>query len=156
MDHILFSNRSQIHSSLKHYEKALRDADMACRLKPHWSKVWHNNLRLLFIWHNKQTHDKQPTHDINGNVDSNLSSLCSQGHVRKAQSLVTLGRTEEALREYLVCLSIEPDCRLAKTEAHKVNIMFIQLVLGSQTCMCTFNIFFHPTDLCCLLQTEVT
>uniref|UniRef100_A0A4W6FUG1 LON peptidase N-terminal domain and ring finger 3 n=1 Tax=Lates calcarifer TaxID=8187 RepID=A0A4W6FUG1_LATCA len=82
MDHILFSNRSQIHSSLKHYENALRDAEMACRLKPHWSK----------------------------------------GHVRKAQALVSLGRTEEALREYLVCLSIEPDCRLAKTEAHRVNL----------------------------------
>ncbi|KAK2849506.1 hypothetical protein Q5P01_009340 [Channa striata] len=80
MDHILFSNRSQIHSSLKHYEKALRDAEMACRLMPHWSK----------------------------------------GHVRKAQALVSLGRTEEALREYLVCLSIEPDCKLAKTEAHKL------------------------------------
>lgn len=80
MDHILFSNRSQIHSSLRHYEKALRDAEMACRIMPHWSK----------------------------------------GHVRKAQALVSLGRTEEALREYLVCLSIEPDCRLAKTEAHKL------------------------------------
>lgn len=33
---------------------------------------------------------------------------------------MSLGRTEEALREYLVCLSIEPDCRLAKTEAHKL------------------------------------
>ncbi|TKS72715.1 RING finger protein 3 [Collichthys lucidus] len=80
LDHILFSNRSQIHSSLKHYEKALRDAEMACRLMPHWSK----------------------------------------GHVRKAQALVSLGRTEEALREYLVSLSIEPDYRLAKTEAHKL------------------------------------
>ncbi|XP_047440806.1 LON peptidase N-terminal domain and RING finger protein 3-like [Mugil cephalus] len=80
MDHILFSNRSQIHSSLKQYEKALRDAEVACRLMPHWSK----------------------------------------GHFRKAQALVSLGRTEEALREYLVCLSIEPDCRLAQTEAHKL------------------------------------
>ncbi|XP_075999515.1 LON peptidase N-terminal domain and RING finger protein 3-like isoform X2 [Genypterus blacodes] len=79
MDHILFSNRSQIHSTLRQYEKALRDAEAACRLMPHWSK----------------------------------------GHVRKAQALVSLGRTEEALREYLVCLSIEPDCRPAKTEAHK-------------------------------------
>uniref|UniRef100_A0A8D3C519 LON peptidase N-terminal domain and RING finger protein 3 n=1 Tax=Scophthalmus maximus TaxID=52904 RepID=A0A8D3C519_SCOMX len=34
MDHILFSNRSQIHSSLKHYKKALRDAEVTCRLKP--------------------------------------------------------------------------------------------------------------------------
>ncbi|XP_029917362.1 LON peptidase N-terminal domain and RING finger protein 3-like isoform X2 [Myripristis murdjan] len=38
-DHILFSNRSQIHSSLKHYQKALRDAETACRLMPHWSKL---------------------------------------------------------------------------------------------------------------------
>lgn len=44
-----------------------------------------------------------------------------QGHFRKAQALVSLGRMEEALREYLVCLSIEPDCKLAKTEAYKVN-----------------------------------
>ncbi|XP_060905125.1 LON peptidase N-terminal domain and RING finger protein 3-like [Labrus mixtus] len=80
LDHILFSNRSQIHSSLKHYEKALRDAEMACRLMPHWSK----------------------------------------GHVRKAQALMSLGRTEEALREYLLCLSLEPECRLAKNEAHKL------------------------------------
>uniref|UniRef100_A0A3P8TCP3 LON peptidase N-terminal domain and ring finger 3 n=1 Tax=Amphiprion percula TaxID=161767 RepID=A0A3P8TCP3_AMPPE len=80
LDHILFSNRSQIHSSLKHYENALRDAEMSCRLMPHWSK----------------------------------------GHVRKAQALVSLGRTEEALREYLLCLSMEPDCRVAKTEAPKL------------------------------------
>ncbi|CAN9514694.1 unnamed protein product [Ophioblennius macclurei] len=80
MDHILFSNRSQIHCSLKQYEKALRDAEVACRLMPLWSK----------------------------------------GHIRKAQALVSLGRTEEALGEYLLCLSMEPDCRLAKTEAHKL------------------------------------
>ncbi|XP_034454839.1 LON peptidase N-terminal domain and RING finger protein 3-like [Hippoglossus hippoglossus] len=80
MDHILFSNRSQINSSLNHYETALRDAETACRLKPRWSK----------------------------------------GHVRKAQALASLGRVEEALREYLECLSIEPDCRLAKIEAHKL------------------------------------
>ncbi|XP_013882054.1 LON peptidase N-terminal domain and RING finger protein 3 [Austrofundulus limnaeus] len=79
-DHILFSNRSQIQSSLKHHEKALMDAETACRLMPLWSK----------------------------------------GHVRKAQALVSFGRTEEALREYLICLSVEPDCRLAKTEAHKL------------------------------------
>lgn len=52
---------------------------------------------------------------------NHISSFCPQGHVRKAQALVSLGRTEEALREYLMCLSIEPDCRLAKTEINKVN-----------------------------------
>ncbi|KAM9376700.1 LON peptidase N-terminal domain and RING finger protein 3-like [Pholidichthys leucotaenia] len=80
MDHILFSNRSQIHSTLKQHKKALRDAEVACRLMPHWSK----------------------------------------GHVCKAQALVSLGRKEDALREYLVCLSIEPDCRLANMEVHKL------------------------------------
>lgn len=34
---------------------------------------------------------------------------------------MSLCRTEEALREYLTCLSIEPDCKLARTEAQKVN-----------------------------------
>ncbi|XP_015238871.1 PREDICTED: LON peptidase N-terminal domain and RING finger protein 3 [Cyprinodon variegatus] len=84
-DHILFSGRSQIHSSLKHHDRALRDAEMACRLMPFWSK----------------------------------------GHVRKAQALVSLGRTEDALREYLICLSIEPDCRLAKAEAHRLLSDFL-------------------------------
>uniref|UniRef100_A0A672FCF2 LON peptidase N-terminal domain and ring finger 3 n=1 Tax=Salarias fasciatus TaxID=181472 RepID=A0A672FCF2_SALFA len=81
MDHILFSNRSQIHCSLRQYDKALRDAEASCCLMPLWSK----------------------------------------GHVRRAQALASLGRTEEALREYLLCLSMEPDCRLARAEAHKVN-----------------------------------
>ncbi|XP_047210593.1 LON peptidase N-terminal domain and RING finger protein 3-like [Girardinichthys multiradiatus] len=84
-DHILFSNRSQIHSSLKQHDRALRDAEMACRLMPFWSEC----------------------------------------HVRKAQASVSLGRTENALREYLICLSIEPDCRLAKTEAHKLLSDFL-------------------------------
>ncbi|XP_029967617.1 LON peptidase N-terminal domain and RING finger protein 3-like [Salarias fasciatus] len=80
MDHILFSNRSQIHCSLRQYDKALRDAEASCCLMPLWSK----------------------------------------GHVRRAQALASLGRTEEALREYLLCLSMEPDCRLARAEAHKL------------------------------------
>ncbi|KAJ3588517.1 hypothetical protein NHX12_012109 [Muraenolepis orangiensis] len=79
-DHLLFSNRSQIHSSMRCYNMALRDADMACTLMPHWSK----------------------------------------GHIRKAQALVSLGRSEDALKEYLVCLSLQPDCKLAKSEAQKL------------------------------------
>ncbi|XP_054890185.1 LON peptidase N-terminal domain and RING finger protein 3-like [Poeciliopsis prolifica] len=88
-DHILFSNRSQIHSSLKHHDWALRDAETACRLMPFWSK----------------------------------------GHVRKAQALVSLGRTDDALKEYLICLSLEPDCRLAKAEAHKLLSDFLAPVV---------------------------
>lgn len=80
LDHILFSNRSQIHSGLRHWNQALSDAETCCTLMPTWSK----------------------------------------GHIRKAQALQSLGRSEEALREYLLCLSIEPDCSLARTEAHKL------------------------------------
>ncbi|XP_067104155.1 LON peptidase N-terminal domain and RING finger protein 3-like isoform X1 [Osmerus mordax] len=79
-DHVLFSNRSQINYSLKNYEDALRDAELACKLMPLWSK----------------------------------------GHIKRAQALVTLGKTEEALREYLVCISLESDCKVARTEAQKI------------------------------------
>ncbi|XP_065266535.1 LON peptidase N-terminal domain and RING finger protein 3 [Emys orbicularis] len=37
-DHLLYSNRSQINSTLKSYEDALHDAETACRLQPYWSK----------------------------------------------------------------------------------------------------------------------
>uniref|UniRef100_A0A672ZYT4 LON peptidase N-terminal domain and ring finger 3 n=1 Tax=Sphaeramia orbicularis TaxID=375764 RepID=A0A672ZYT4_9TELE len=115
MDHILFSNRSQIHSSLRHYDKALRDAEMACRLMPHWPK----------------------------------------GHVRKAQALVSLGRTEEALREYLVCLSLEPDCRLAKMEAYKVKVTKVNSVVGDildpadVECSLCMRLFYEPVTTPC-------
>lgn len=112
-DHILFSNRSQIHSSLKHHDRALRDAETACRLTPLWSKV----------------RSTSPAYNASFSSWSgwNLIGCLSpwrQGHVRKAQALASVGRTEDALREYLICLSIEPDCRLAKAEAHKVGFAF--------------------------------
>ncbi|XP_014068208.1 LON peptidase N-terminal domain and RING finger protein 3 [Salmo salar] len=79
-DHVLYSNRSQINSSLKNYQDALHDAEMACKLMPLWS----------------------------------------MGHIRKAQALVTLGKCEEALREYLVVIALDPESKLAKTEAQKI------------------------------------
>ncbi|XP_010897787.1 LON peptidase N-terminal domain and RING finger protein 3 [Esox lucius] len=79
-DHVLYSNRSQINSSLNNYEAALNDAEMACNLMPLWSK----------------------------------------GHIRKAQSLVTLGKCEEALREYLIVITLDPESKLSRTEAQKI------------------------------------
>ncbi|KAL4631554.1 LON peptidase N-terminal domain and RING finger protein 3 [Arapaima gigas] len=79
-DHVLFSNRSLINSSLKKWDEALSDAEMACELQPHWFK----------------------------------------GHLRKAQALSSLRRTEEALTEYLLCIALEPESKLAKTEALKL------------------------------------
>ncbi|KAJ8396495.1 hypothetical protein AAFF_G00018010 [Aldrovandia affinis] len=79
-DHLLFSNRSLISSSLKKDEDALIDAEMACKLQPFWLK----------------------------------------GRLRKAQALTALRKTEEALTEYLFCITLEPESKLAKAEAQKL------------------------------------
>ncbi|RMC21806.1 hypothetical protein DUI87_02675 [Hirundo rustica rustica] len=81
-DHLLYSNRSQINSTLKACEDALHDAETACRLQPYWLK----------------------------------------GHLRKAQALANLGKTEEALREFLFCLALDTGNKMAKSEAQKVNV----------------------------------
>ncbi|XP_057281124.1 LON peptidase N-terminal domain and RING finger protein 3 isoform X2 [Pezoporus wallicus] len=81
-DHLLYSNRSQINSTLKACENALHDAETACRLQPYWLK----------------------------------------GHLRKGQALANLGKTEEALREFLFCLALDTGNKTAKSEAQKVNV----------------------------------
>nr|XP_038040084.1 LON peptidase N-terminal domain and RING finger protein 3 isoform X2 [Anas platyrhynchos] len=81
-DHLLYSNRSQINSTLKACEEALHDAEAACRLQPYWLK----------------------------------------GHLRKGQALANLGKTEEALREFLFCLALDTGNKTAKSEAQKVNV----------------------------------
>ncbi|XP_039427952.1 LON peptidase N-terminal domain and RING finger protein 3 isoform X2 [Corvus cornix cornix] len=81
-DHLLYSNRSQINSTLKACEDALHDAETACRLQPYWLK----------------------------------------GHLRKGQALANLGKTEEALREFLFCLALDTGNKMAKSEAQKVNV----------------------------------
>ncbi|XP_054852792.1 LON peptidase N-terminal domain and RING finger protein 3 isoform X2 [Eublepharis macularius] len=81
-DHLLYSNRSQINSTLKCCEEALHDAEMACRLQPYWLK----------------------------------------GHLRKGQALANLGKTEEALHEFLFCLAVDVGNRTARLEAQRVNL----------------------------------
>ncbi|KAL8180870.1 UNVERIFIED_CONTAM: hypothetical protein K2H54_038246 [Gekko kuhli] len=80
-DHLLYSNRSQINSTLKCCEEALHDAEMACRLQPYWLK----------------------------------------GHLRKGQALANLGKTEEALHEFLFCLAVDVGNRTAKSEAQRYS-----------------------------------
>uniref|UniRef100_A0AAR2IMZ2 LON peptidase N-terminal domain and ring finger 3 n=1 Tax=Pygocentrus nattereri TaxID=42514 RepID=A0AAR2IMZ2_PYGNA len=87
-DHVLYSNRSKINFSLKRFEDALADANMACKLKPLWEK----------------------------------------GHIRKAQALTALGKHEEALTEYLISITLNPESKLAKTEAQKVSRIFLYCI----------------------------
>ncbi|MBN3300062.1 LONF3 protein, partial [Amia calva] len=98
-DHVLFSNRSQINSSLGNFEEALSDAEMACRLQPLWLK----------------------------------------GRLRKAQVLATLRKTEEALTEYLFCIALDPESKLAKSEAQKVSLVHHLLLLVLICSACMFN-----------------
>lgn len=44
-----------------------------------------------------------------------------QGHLRKGQALANLGKTEEALREFLFCLALDTGNKTAKSEAQKVS-----------------------------------
>uniref|UniRef100_A0A8B9GYD4 LON peptidase N-terminal domain and ring finger 3 n=1 Tax=Astyanax mexicanus TaxID=7994 RepID=A0A8B9GYD4_ASTMX len=91
-DHLLYSNRSQINSSLQRFEDALSDAESACKLKPLWVK----------------------------------------GHIRKAQALSALSKPEEALTEYLISITLDPENKLAKTEAQKLIIVTGILFLDEQ------------------------
>lgn len=43
-----------------------------------------------------------------------------QAHFRKAQALATLGKVEEALREFLYCVSLDGKKR-ARSEAQRVS-----------------------------------
>ncbi|XP_072837089.2 LON peptidase N-terminal domain and RING finger protein 3 [Pogona vitticeps] len=81
-DHLLYSNRSQINSTLKCCREALDDAEMACRLQPYWAK----------------------------------------GHLRKGQALANLGKTEEALHEFLFCLALDSGNRTSKSESQRENM----------------------------------
>lgn len=46
--------------------------------------------------------------------------LCEQGHYVKAKALSGLERTEEALKEFLYCVALNPEWSSMKKEAQKV------------------------------------
>uniref|UniRef100_A0A8C3M1Z8 LON peptidase N-terminal domain and ring finger 3 n=1 Tax=Chrysolophus pictus TaxID=9089 RepID=A0A8C3M1Z8_CHRPC len=52
-----------------------------------------------------------------------------KGHLRKGQALANLGKTEEALREFLFCLALDMGNKTAKSEAQKVGPQIIQTAL---------------------------
>ncbi|KAM4696098.1 LON peptidase N-terminal domain and RING finger protein 3 [Rhinophrynus dorsalis] len=50
-----------------------------------------------------------------------------KGHLRKAQSLVNLGKSEEALGEFLFCLALDSGNKTAKSEAQKILLNLLSL-----------------------------
>nr|XP_021140626.1 LON peptidase N-terminal domain and RING finger protein 3 isoform X5 [Columba livia] len=49
-----------------------------------------------------------------------------KGHLRKGQALANLGKTEEALREFLFCLALDTGNKTAKSEAQKKSIQITE------------------------------
>ncbi|XP_039622206.1 LON peptidase N-terminal domain and RING finger protein 3-like isoform X1 [Polypterus senegalus] len=49
-----------------------------------------------------------------------LQPLSLKGHLRRAQALTFLRKSEEALTEYLFCIALDPENKIAKLEAQKL------------------------------------
>lgn len=60
-----------------------------------------------------------------------MFSLCEQGHYVKAKALSGLERTEEALKEFLYCVALNPEWSSMKKEAQKVS----NVLLGYRTAL---------------------
>ncbi|XP_053563657.1 LON peptidase N-terminal domain and RING finger protein 2 [Bombina bombina] len=82
---------------------------------------------------------KQALYD--GEIICRKHPLWPKGHYVKAQALSGLGRTEEALKEFLYCLALNPDWSSMKTEAQKImcEILFpafenVQASLATSFC----------------------
>lgn len=65
-----------------------------------------------------------------------------QGHLRKGQALANLGKTEEALREFLFCLALDTGNKTAKSEAQKVSSLNHLELLFSVACHRKNELFF--------------
>ncbi|KAJ1197882.1 hypothetical protein NDU88_001727 [Pleurodeles waltl] len=60
-----------------------------------------------------------------------IQPLWLKGHMRKGQALAKLGKTEEALREYLFCLALDMSNKTAMTESQKLLLNLISLLSGT-------------------------
>ncbi|XP_077165047.1 LON peptidase N-terminal domain and RING finger protein 3 isoform X2 [Paroedura picta] len=61
-----------------------------------------------------------------------LQPYWMKGHLRKGQALANLGKTEEALHEFLFCLAVDVRNRTAKLEAQEVNVEQNKSRVGDQ------------------------
>eukprot|EP00062_Callorhinchus_milii_P001050 gi/632935741/ref/XP_007891132.1/ PREDICTED: LON peptidase N-terminal domain and RING finger protein 3 [Callorhinchus milii] len=55
-----------------------------------------------------------------GDTACRLQPFWLKGHLRKAQALAGLQKMDEALREYLLCIALDPECKIARVEAQKI------------------------------------
>ncbi|XP_059832692.1 LON peptidase N-terminal domain and RING finger protein 3-like isoform X3 [Hypanus sabinus] len=65
-------------------------------------------------------HFEDALHD--GNAACNLQPTWSKGHLRKAQALAGLQKVDQALKEYIICITLDSENKTAKLEAQKEKI----------------------------------
>ncbi|XP_049977880.1 LON peptidase N-terminal domain and RING finger protein 3 [Alexandromys fortis] len=95
-------------------EAALLKYNEAVRLAPNDHLLYSNRSQIYFTLesHEDALHDAE--------IACKLRPMGFKAHLRKAQALATLGKVEEALREFLYCVSLDGKNKKARIEAQRL------------------------------------
>ncbi|XP_059535331.1 LON peptidase N-terminal domain and RING finger protein 3 isoform X3 [Myotis daubentonii] len=96
-------------------EAALLKYNEAVKLAPNDHLLYSNRSQIYFTLesHEDALHDAE--------IACKLRPMGFKAHFRKAQALATLGKVEEALKEFLYCVSLDGKSRRARSEAQREN-----------------------------------
>ncbi|XP_075394263.1 LON peptidase N-terminal domain and RING finger protein 3 isoform X2 [Tenrec ecaudatus] len=96
-------------------EAALLKYNEAVRLAPNDHLLYSNRSQIYFTLasHEDALHDAE--------IACKLRPTGFKPHFRKAQALATLGKVEEALKEFLYCVSLDGNNKKARSEAQREN-----------------------------------
>ncbi|XP_013209838.1 LON peptidase N-terminal domain and RING finger protein 3 [Microtus ochrogaster] len=99
-------------------EAALLKYNEAVRLAPNDPLLYSNRSQIYFTLesHEDALHDAE--------IACKLRPMGFKAHLRKAQALATLGKVEEALREFLYCVSLDGKNKKARIEAQRLLFSF--------------------------------
>ncbi|XP_051034382.1 LON peptidase N-terminal domain and RING finger protein 3 isoform X1 [Phodopus roborovskii] len=99
-------------------EAALLKYNEAVRLAPNDHLLYSNRSQIYFTLesHEDALHDAE--------IACKLRPMGFKAHFRKAQALATLGKVEEALREFLYCVSLDGKNKKARAEAQRLLFSF--------------------------------
>ncbi|KAB1253705.1 LON peptidase N-terminal domain and RING finger protein 3 [Camelus dromedarius] len=97
-------------------EAALLKYNEAVRLAPNDHLLYSNRSQIYFTLesHEDALHDAE--------IACKLRPMGFKAHFRKAQALATLGKVEEALREFLYCVSLDGKNKRARSESQRETL----------------------------------
>ncbi|XP_020013178.2 LON peptidase N-terminal domain and RING finger protein 3 isoform X2 [Castor canadensis] len=99
-------------------EAALLKYNEAVKLAPNDHLLYSNRSQIYFTLesHEDALHDAE--------IACKLRPMGFKAHFRKAQALATLGKVEEALREFIYCVSLDGKNERARWEAQRLLLSF--------------------------------